>query len=49
MSSQIVQQQKQRILELKDEQMWESFHDKINDLMIQEKKARAENNIEDGA
>ena len=29
--------------------MWEPFHDKINDIMLQEKKARAENNTEDGA
>jgi hypothetical protein len=49
MSSQIVQQQKQRILELKDDEMWEPFHDKINDMMLQEKKARAENNTEEGA
>jgi hypothetical protein len=48
MSSQIVQQQKQRILELKDDEMWEPFHDKINDMMLQEKKARAENNTEEG-
>jgi hypothetical protein len=49
MSSQIVQQQKQRILELKDDEIWEPFHDKINDMMIQEKKARSENNTDDGA
>jgi len=34
MSSQIVQQQKQKILELQNDEMWEPFHDKINDLMI---------------
>lgn len=29
--------------------MWEPFHEKINDLLILEKKARADNNPTDGA
>jgi hypothetical protein len=27
--------------------MWEPYHDKINDLMLEEKKARNENNVEE--
>jgi len=39
--------QKQKILELKPDEMWELYHDKINDLMLEEKKARNENNVEE--
>lgn len=38
-----MEQDKQRLLELGADEMWTDFHDKINDLLIEEKKARHEN------